>query len=51
MGEDGAKNAAVAAGSSAHGEYWPQLAEHQYRFAMAGLAAVRESLEAKDHDA
>ncbi len=26
-------------------DYWPQFAAHLYRFSMAGLAAVRESLE------
>jgi len=30
--------------------YWPNLVDHLYRFAMAGLVAVREAYEEKQHD-
>lgn len=30
-------------------EYWPRLADHLYRFSMAGLAAVREAAEEARH--
>jgi AcrR family transcriptional regulator len=29
--------------------YWPRLVDHLYRFAMAGLAAMREALVEKEH--
>lgn len=31
-------------------DYWPTLVAHLYRFAMAGLAAVREALSEQRHD-